>query len=62
MMDAVQRGGGKAVYLGIGTPLADVHHNPRLDFDDGVLPLGVDVLVAAVRLALAAPATRETRR
>jgi aminobenzoyl-glutamate utilization protein A len=49
MMDAVQRQGGKAVYFGIGTRLADVHHNPRFDFDDSVLPMGVEILVNAVK-------------
>ncbi len=49
MMAAVQARGGKAVYFGIGSPLKEVHHNPRFDFDERVLPIGVDLFVEAVK-------------
>lgn len=55
MMAAVQAKGGKAVYFGIGSPLKEVHHNPRFDFDERVLPIGVDLFVEAVKRAGAAP-------
>lgn len=48
MMDAVQRAGGRAVYMGFGSPLPAVHHNPRFDFDERVLPFGVRILEEAV--------------
>jgi aminobenzoyl-glutamate utilization protein A len=48
MMDVVQTAGGKAVYFGLGTPLTEVHHNPLFDFDERVLPIGIDIFVKAV--------------
>lgn len=44
MMSAVQQQGGKAVYMGFGSEMAAVHHNPSFDFDEKVLPFGVCVL------------------
>jgi len=52
MMAAVQQQGGKAVYFGLGTALKDVHHNPHFDFDERVLPIGVDLFVAATKRLL----------
>lgn len=44
MMEQVQKAGGKAVYMGLGSPLGAVHHNPRFDFEEEVLEFGVSVL------------------
>ncbi len=44
MMSAVQDHGGKAVYMGFGSEMAAVHHNPSFDFDEKVLSFGVRVL------------------
>jgi aminobenzoyl-glutamate utilization protein A len=44
MMRRVTSGGGQSVYFGIGSPLGAVHHNPRFDFDEAALPLGVELL------------------
>jgi aminobenzoyl-glutamate utilization protein A len=49
MMDAVQRNGGQAVYMGFGSSLTAVHHNQRFDFDERVLSFGVTVLQKLVR-------------
>jgi len=49
MMASVQAQGGKAVYFGLGTALRDVHHSPGFDFDERVLPIGVDLLLRALR-------------
>jgi aminobenzoyl-glutamate utilization protein A len=49
MMKTVQSQGGKAVYFGIGTKLSAVHHNPRFDFDEEALPIGLEVLERVVR-------------
>ncbi len=52
MMDRVQRRGGKAVYMMIGTQIAAPHHDSRFDFDERALPIGVEVMARAVlRLA-----------
>ena len=45
MMKAVQTNGGRAVYIGIGTPLKAVHHNPLFDFDERALLIGVQTLL-----------------
>ncbi|MGE0238488.1 MAG: M20/M25/M40 family metallo-hydrolase, partial [Parvibaculaceae bacterium] len=49
MMDAVQSAGGKAAYFGLGSPLAEVHHNPFFDFDEKVLGIGIEMFVRLVR-------------
>ena len=54
MMRRVQESGGLAVYLGLGSALADVHHAPRFDFDEATLPLGLD-LMERLALKLLAP-------
>jgi len=52
MMDRVQRRGGKAAYMMIGTEIAAPHHDSRFDFDERALPIGVEVMVRTVlRLA-----------
>lgn len=48
MMDRVQRRGGKAAYMLIGTALAAPHHDSRFDFDERALPIGVEVMVRTV--------------
>jgi aminobenzoyl-glutamate utilization protein A len=45
MMDRVQKRGGKATYLMIGSKIAAPHHDSRFDFDEAGIALGVDVLV-----------------
>lgn len=49
MMAAVQRTGGQAVYIGLGSPLRHVHHHPGFDFDEAVLPLGLALFEAILR-------------
>jgi aminobenzoyl-glutamate utilization protein A len=49
MMTAVHKSGGKAVYFGVGTALGEVHHNPRFDFDERALLLGVNVFLQVLR-------------
>ena len=51
-MRRVQERGGVASYAGLGAELAAPHHTPRFDFDEAALPLGVNLLEAAVRAAL----------
>jgi aminobenzoyl-glutamate utilization protein A len=43
-MDRVQKQGGQATYLLLGTDLAAGHHNAFFDIDEEVLPLGVKLL------------------
>ncbi|PSL40358.1 aminobenzoyl-glutamate utilization protein A [Planomicrobium soli] len=43
-MERVKEKGGLATYIIVGTPLAAGHHNERFDYDEEVLPTGVDVL------------------
>lgn len=49
MMAAVQLQGGKAVYFGLGTELRDVHHSPNFDFDERILPIGVNLFLRCLR-------------
>ncbi|QLG60518.1 amidohydrolase [Halorarum salinum] len=58
LMQRVQRNGGLASYLIVGTDHPTSHHTPTFDVDERSLPIGVDVLADAV-LALA---EREPRR
>ncbi|WP_078876447.1 amidohydrolase [Streptomyces sp. 150FB] len=51
-MRRVQRGGGHASYVGVGSTLAAPHHTPRFDIDEAALPLGVGLLEEMVRRAL----------
>jgi aminobenzoyl-glutamate utilization protein A len=41
--------GGQGVYTLVGSALADGHHSPRFDFDEGALSIGVDLLAGAAR-------------
>jgi aminobenzoyl-glutamate utilization protein A len=45
-MNSVQKRGGKATYLLIGSALAAGHHNPAFDFDEAALLHGVELYAA----------------
>ncbi len=47
MMNRVQEHGGQATYMRIMTPMASAQHTVRFDFDEAVLPRGVEVFTAA---------------
>lgn len=47
MMNRVQEHGGQATYMRIMTPMASAQHTVRFDFDEAVLPRGVEVFAAA---------------
>ena len=51
LMSAVQRHGGRADELVLGSELAAPHHSQRFDFDESILPLGAGLL-AQLLLAL----------
>ena len=40
--------GGEATFFSLLTPCAAVNHNDRFDFDEAILPLGVEVFVSTV--------------
>jgi len=46
MMNRVQERGGQATYMRIMTPMASAQHTVRFDFDEMVLPRGVEVFAA----------------
>ncbi len=46
-MTRVQELGGQATCIVLGTELAAGHHNPYFDINEGVLPLGVELLAQA---------------
>ena len=48
LMDRVQRRGGTATYVGIGTDHPGGHHTPTFDVDERSLEIGVDVLSGAI--------------
>lgn len=48
-MAAVQAGGGRAVYFGVGSELADLHHTPTFDIDESALDTGVEVFLGCLR-------------
>lgn len=48
MMDRVQKRGGKAAYLMVGTKIAAPHHNFRFDFDEQSLRIGTEVILRTV--------------
>ncbi len=54
MMKAVQKGGGKAVYFGLGSDIAAGHHNEYFDLDEEMLLPGT-LLFAELAFALAGP-------
>ncbi len=47
MMNRVQEHGGQATYMRIMTPMASAQHTVKFDFDEMVLPRGVEVFSAA---------------
>lgn len=47
MMNRVQEHGGQATYMRIMTPMAGAQHTVTFDFDENVLPRGVEVFAAA---------------
>lgn len=47
MMNRVQEHGGQATYMRLMTPMASAQHTVRFDFDEVVLPRGVEVFAAA---------------
>jgi aminobenzoyl-glutamate utilization protein A len=49
LMRHVQRRGGKAVYVGIGTDHPTGHHTPRFDVDEASIRIGVETLAGAIR-------------
>ncbi|WP_435179671.1 amidohydrolase [Halorussus sp. AFM4] len=49
LMRAVQRNGGKAAYVGVGTDHPGGHHTATFDVDEDTIPIGVDVLAGAIR-------------
>ncbi|MFC7081049.1 amidohydrolase [Halorussus caseinilyticus] len=48
LMRAVQRNGGKAAYVGVGTDHPGGHHTATFDVDEETLPIGIDVLAGAI--------------
>lgn len=48
MMKQVHEQGGKAAYLLFGSPIPAGHHEPEFDYDENVLPIGVDVFTRLV--------------
>jgi aminobenzoyl-glutamate utilization protein A len=48
LMDRVQRHGGTATFVGIGTDHPGGHHTPTFDVDERTLEIGVDVLVETI--------------
>ena len=48
-MTRVQSSGGRAVYFGVGTELADLHHTPTFDIDEAALQTGVDMFLGCLR-------------
>jgi aminobenzoyl-glutamate utilization protein A len=44
MTEHVQKRGGQATYMIIGTDIAAAHHNERFDIDEAALPIAVDLL------------------
>ena len=48
-MQEVQRNGGLAAYVGVGTDHPGGHHTRTFDVDEASLPVGIDVLAGAIR-------------
>jgi aminobenzoyl-glutamate utilization protein A len=49
LMARVQQAGGRAVYFGLGSALADLHHTPTFDVDESALATGVDLFLGCLR-------------
>jgi len=52
LMSRVQDQGGLGTYIMLGTTLASGHHTDRFDFDESVLPVGVELLARSVSALL----------
>ena len=48
MMEKVQKNGGKATFMIIGTPISAPHHNSKFDFQEEVLINGVKIFTSVV--------------
>jgi len=48
LMREVQRNGGAAAYVGVGTDHPGGHHTTTFDVDEASLPIGVDLLAASI--------------
>ena len=48
MMEKVQKNGGKATFMIIGTPISAPHHNSKFDFKEEVLMKGVKIFTSVV--------------
>jgi aminobenzoyl-glutamate utilization protein A len=49
LIQAVQRAGGKATYIGIGASNPFGHHHPRFDIDERALDIGVTLLARSIQ-------------
>ena len=49
LMNAVQKGGGEATFIGLGCNTRGGHHNPTFDIDEDLLQWGVDILYGIVK-------------
>jgi len=49
LITQVQGTGGRATYSGIGAGNVAGHHDPRFNFDEEALDIGVDVLTEAIQ-------------
>jgi aminobenzoyl-glutamate utilization protein A len=49
LLEAIQRSGGQGAYIQLGADRAAGHHTDRFDFDESVLPPGLELLA---RIAL----------
>jgi len=49
LMRAVQRNGGRAAYVGVGTDHPGGHHTATFDVDEESIPVGIDLLAGAIR-------------
>ena len=47
-MREIQKQGGKALYLGIGSTTKASHHNTKFDFDESALAVGVKIYLAII--------------
>lgn len=50
LMERVQRGGGKAAYIGIGADSPAGHHNERFDIDEAAMDIALSVLANSALL------------
>lgn len=60
MTEHVQKNGGKATYMIIGTNIPYPHHNEKFDIDERSLPIAVDLLERIAVRTLLAPETNHS--